>query len=123
GTVVKGEPALRRDAPGEPGRVAAVAGEGDVVILRLAATGAAELAEAGELLDRHGLASRQCALDSGAAAFLVSLENAHLLRRAMEDVTARFGARARLDEHLGTVSCVGAGINARHDNLARALRR
>lgn len=121
GTVVRAEAMVRLDPPPEPGRVQAVASEADVVVLQLAGATALELSRLCALCDRHGIASREAALDAGGARLLVSLENAHLLRQAMEDLRAAFGARVRLDEGLGSVSCVGAGCNATHAQLVRAL--
>ena len=51
----------------------------------------------------------------------MSLENAHLLRRCLEELGASFGERLVLDEGFGTVSAVGAGQDASHANLRKAL--
>ena len=112
---------MRLDQPPPPGRVQAVASEGDVVVVHLANATAKELSDLAALLDGHGISSRSTALDGGRGWFLVSLEDAHTLRRCWSEVTARYADRARLEEGLGTLSAVGAGIHANHRNLRVAL--
>jgi aspartate kinase len=117
GTVVQ----TRLDAPPEPGRVAAVASEEEIVLLRAAGLSPSERLALFGKLDSCGIASRQVAEDGGALCVMVSLENAHLLRQAWDGVRAELGGRASLVEGLGTVSCVGAGIGATHHVLRKSL--
>ncbi len=121
GTVVRAEAMKRLDAPPEPGRVRAIASEAEIVVLQLAPATADDFATLTEQSDLHGIAARESRLDSSGATMLFSLENAHLLTRAMEELRVTFADRLHLDESLGSVSCVGQGINATHEKLRRAM--
>jgi aspartate kinase len=121
GTVVRAPGDVRLDHGRDPTRVRAVTSEADVILLTLAGAGADDLARLLADLDAHGVSARETSLDAHGATLLVSLENAHLLRTALSELTGRFGDRLALDEALATVSAVGTGCNATHGNLRRAL--
>lgn len=50
---------------------------------------------------------------------MISRENLHNEEQIRRDIAAAFGAGARLIDTLGTVSVVGAGINASYANVRR----
>ncbi len=117
---------VRRNAPRTPGSVAGVASERDLFVLQ--APG--DPTQLVELLEAHGVVGKQLhAATFGAAGdgvtLVISRENLHDEDRLRRDVAQAFGDRARLIDHVGAVSVVGAGINARYTNLlggAAALR-
>ncbi|MBX5484453.1 MAG: aspartate kinase [Myxococcaceae bacterium] len=83
------------------------------------------VAELFEFLDARGVRGRLFAYDamSGEGGFIaLPLKDVHGLERLEADLKVRFGERARLKHDLGTVTAVGAGINADWTNLRRALR-
>src|SRR5207245_8974852 len=62
------------------------------------------------------------AVDGGGAVSLVlSLENLHDFPRLRQDLAVRLAGRVVLREQVGAVSAIGAGINARFENLRRTL--
>jgi aspartate kinase len=119
GTVVRGD--RRLDASPRPDRVRAVTSDADVVVLTLRPAAPGDLVRLCAHLDRHGIASRELRFDGATARLLVSLENAHRLRKAMEELAADCSGRISLDETLGSVAAVGAGANASHRHLTLAL--
>jgi aspartate kinase len=120
-----GETLVRKFPPRAPGRVAGVASESGLV--RVSARGGAEafarllgLLEGGQAGGKQVL-YEACDGAPGACSLLLSLDNVHdfgalraaLLRGSAEAVT--------LEEGIGAVSAIGAGINATPRNLLRAL--
>jgi aspartate kinase len=105
---------IRRDAPREPGKVVGVASEKEIVLLQ----GEGAVAGLCELLDSRGVAGKQLAAEGGRFSLVLSLENVHGFEALRPELAAR-GVVARDD--LGAVSCIGAAINARYENLRRAL--
>jgi aspartate kinase len=119
-----GETIVRKSPPSAPGRVAGVTSETGLVLVSVAGDAGALDALLG-VLDARGAAGKQVLfhpLTGGAETSLVlSLENLHdfdLLRGALGD---RLGGALRLTEGVGAVSAIGAGINARFENLRRVL--
>ena len=121
---------VRRFAPRQPGSVASVVSERDV--LYVSATGAAGLAERVlALLDRCHAVGKQFQIhcpsntpDQGDdhLALVLSRENLHGesdLARAVEafNASARFPERIAIQDCLGAVSAIGTGINANYRNL------
>ena len=117
---------VRRFAPRQPGSVAAVVSERD--LLYLSATGAAGLAERVlALLDRCHAVGKQLQFHSPSdaphhLALVLSRENLHGesdLSRAVEDynLSAHPPEHISVDNGLGAVSAIGAGINASYRNL------
>src|SRR5207247_1285514 len=109
---------VRRHAPRQPGTVVGVATEKDVLLLHCDAlsSGAAELLA---LLDEHKVAGKQLHVTGDQIALVVSRENLHDESRVRQVLASRFGDRARIVDHLGALSVVGAGINASFDNVRR----
>jgi aspartate kinase len=109
---------VRRHPPRQPGTVVGVASERDVLVLSADAgsKGAGDLLT---LLDEHKVAGKQLHLTGDRLTLVVSRENLHAEARLREALAARFGGAVRIDDTLGAVSVVGAGINASFDNLRR----
>jgi aspartate kinase len=106
-------------------RVKGVASEVELAVLSAALEGA-RLWELLEFLDARGVRGRALAFDGlrggeGRAFVAVPLQDVHGLEALQRDVEARFGAAVALREDLGTVTCVGAGLNADWSSLRRAL--
>lgn len=107
---------VRRDPPRSPGTVAGVASERDILVLEATAPVEDVLA----LLDEHHVAGKQLHVAGGdRLALVVSRENLHDEARLREALTARFGTRLHLVDHLGALSVVGTGINASFENVRR----
>ncbi len=102
-------------------RVTGIAGEKEVALLELSQASAADLTALCELLDAHSASGRQLAFAGGCASMALPLENVHGLSAMRRQLEERFGARLKLVEGVGTVSAVGVGINADHQNLRRAM--
>jgi aspartate kinase len=114
---------IRRFAPRPPGSVAAVVSERDLVALHQGCAEPAAVLELLAFLDERGICGKQLHLgnfDGNGDGFtlLISRENLHeeaVLRHAL---ATRFAASGgRLIDGLGTVSAVGAGINANYRHL------
>jgi aspartate kinase len=122
-----GETIVRKSPPRAPGRVVGVASEAGLVLLNVASASAAETAGTAtallEILDAHGASGKELLVDaaSGAVRLALSLENLHDFPRLRAGLAARFPAGLQLREGVGAVSAIGAGINARFENLRRAL--
>jgi aspartate kinase len=119
GTAVH-ELAVPKDA-----RVKGVAGESDMVLLAVSGEGH-RLPEVLEFLDARGLKGRILAFDSvsggtGGAFVAAPLADLHGLEAFGRDLASRFGGRVQVKDALGTVTCVGAGINNDWSVLRRAL--
>ncbi len=111
---------VRRYPPRMPGAVVGVASERDILLL---ASDAGEPVL--ELLDGLNVAGKQLHMLNASLALVVARENLHEEARVRAVLAERFGARVRLDDDLGAVSAVGAGItasfaNLRHGNAALA---
>ncbi|MGH9143876.1 MAG: aspartate kinase, partial [Vicinamibacterales bacterium] len=132
---------VRRHPPRQPGTVVGVASERDVLVMQasLPAETASPLpgregfCRATEpapgrsldklallaLLDEHGVAGKQLHLYGERLILVLSRENLHAEARLREALAATFGDAVSLDDHLGALSVVGAGINASFDNVRR----
>ena len=71
------------------------------------------------LLDEHKVAGKQLHIAADRLTLVVSRENLHAEARVREALAARFGGAVRIDDTLGALSVVGAGINASFDNVRR----
>ncbi len=117
-----GETVIRRFPPRSPGRVVGVASETGLMLVE---------AEGRELpallaeLDAHQAGGKQLMVHGGGqearASLVISLQNLHDFPRLRERLASRFGAGLRLSQGLGAVSAIGAGINARFENLRKTL--
>jgi aspartate kinase len=109
---------VRRYAPRQPGTVVGVASERDVLLLSCDGipAGAPDLLA---LLDEHKVAGKQLHAAGNRVAVVISRENLHDEARVRAVLAAQFGDRARVADHLGALSVVGAGINASFDNVRR----
>ena len=109
---------VRRHPPRQPGTVVGVASERDVLVVAMngGSTGPGDLLA---LLDEHKVAGKQLHVAGDRLTLVVSRENLHAEGRVREALTARFGDRVRVDDTLGAISVVGAGINASFDNVRR----
>jgi aspartate kinase len=113
---------VRRHPPRTPGTVVGVASERDVLVLR-----AAERAIDGggvregvlALLDAHHVAGKQLHVSGDRLTLVLSRENLHEEGRVRDALRARFGDTVQLQDELGALSVVGAGINASFDNMRR----
>ena len=105
-------------------RVKAVAQDGDLAVLRVEG-GAGRLSEVLEFLDARGVRGRLLAADGlageGRVFIAAPLQDVHGVEALKRDLAARFGEGVRLEEGLGTVTCVGAGMNADFGCARRAL--
>ncbi len=116
-----GETVVRKFPPRAPGRVAGVASETGLV--RVSPAGERDaLVRVLEVLERHQAGGKQVVFDAaggaGSASLLLSLENLHAFAALRAELVR---AGARIDEGLGAVSAIGAGINASHAHLLRTL--
>lgn len=118
-----GETVVRKLGPGTGARVVGIASQKGLVLLESMHTSGGDWASLLRELDHHGVAGREHVLRSdGSGAFgslVLSLENVHDFPALRDSLHAGDGIRLR--EGLGAVSAVGAGINASHENLRRAL--
>ena len=123
---------VRRHAPRQPGTVVGVASERDVLVISasLEPENASPTARDGPpatpialrllaLLDEHKVAGKQLHIAADRLTLVVSRENLHAEARVREALAARFGGNVRIDDTLGALSVVGAGINASFDNVRR----
>jgi len=107
---------VRRYPPRLPGTVVGVASERNVLLL----DAAVPPGEALELLDAHQVAGKQLHQSGdGHLTLVISRENLHDEPRVRRSLATRFGDRVQLDDELGALSIVGAGINASFANLRR----
>ena len=114
---------VRRQAPRMPGTVAGVASERDILVLQ--ATG--DATRLVTLLDECGVNGKQLHVAALGGAtdgttLVISRENLHNEDRLRRDLSAAFGSDARIVDGLGTLSVVGAGINATYENVRRGSR-
>jgi aspartate kinase len=106
-------------------RVKGVTAEQELAVLAADAA-RVKLPELLEFLDARGVRGRALSFDGleGQAArtyIAVPLQDVHGLEVVRKDVAVRFGEAVSLREELGTVTCVGAGLNADWVHLRRAL--
>ncbi|HEX5749746.1 MAG TPA: aspartate kinase [Archangium sp.] len=105
-------------------RVKGVTAEAEMAVLS-AAVEAVKLQELLEFLDARGVRGRALAFDGlmgqGRTFIAVPLQDVHGLEVLKRDVGARFGEAVTLREEVGTVTAVGAGMNADWSYLRRAL--
>lgn len=106
-------------------RVKGVASESELVVLTCEGAWT-ELSECLEFLDARGVRGStlfQTGLWGGApgTVILVPTQDVHGLDALETDLKARFQGRVSMGKGLGTVTCVGAGINADWSLLRRAL--
>jgi len=107
---------VRRHAPRQPGTVVGVATEKETLVLHLDGAPVHDLLA---LLDEHKVAGKQLHVAGDRLALVVSRENLHDEARVRQAVASRFRDRARINDHLGALSVVGAGINASFENVRR----
>jgi aspartate kinase len=119
------ETVVRKLPPRAPGRVVGVASETGLAVLSARAADGATVAALLTLLDEHQSGGKQFHLDrsggQGALSLVLSLENLHDFPRLRRDLEVRLAGRVALREGVGAVSAIGAGINARFENLRRTL--
>jgi aspartate kinase len=115
GTVVSDLYHSSRDAT--LGTVAGVAAERGVLLIRMRVddTDADVLTH----LDEQRVSAKRLQFDDGRLTMAVSKENFHEEARAREALRDRFGQTLRIIDGLGSVSIVGAGVNATLANLRR----
>jgi aspartate kinase len=121
-----GETVVRKLGPTGAARVVGVASQKGLVLVERRSPSAESLASLLEDLDRHGAGGKELvvrgASESGYASIVLSLENLHDYAALREALRAGHGDALHLREGIGAVSVVGAGINASHENLRRALK-
>jgi aspartate kinase len=116
--------AVQEAAPSDT-RVKGVTAEAELAVLSVAME-AVRLPELLEFLDARGVRGRALSFDGlrgreGRAYLAVPLQDVHGLESVKRDVAARFGEAVVFQEEVGTVTCVGAGLNADWSYLRRAL--
>jgi len=112
---------VRRHPPRMPGTVVGVASERDVLVLH-AGGGTAKPAPPQDvlaLLDQHHVAGKQLHAAGDRLTLVLSRENLHEEARVRDAIARAFGDGVRIQDGLGALSVVGAGINASFDNLRR----
>ena len=110
---------VRRHAPRMPGTVVGVASERDLLILEADAP----LEQLLSALDEEHVAGKQLQVGTGApqTTLVISRENLHGQSSVQRALSARFGDQIRLVDGLGTVSVIGAGINASYANVRAGM--
>jgi len=140
----EGETVVRRFPPRAPGRVAGIASETGLVRLSTRPPDAAALAELLAWLDGRQAAGKQLLYEPGApgehrkaerespagaaaghvagrASVVFSLANLHDFAAVRSGLATRFGGRIHVQERVGAVSAIGAGINSDFGNLRAVL--
>jgi aspartate kinase len=111
---------VRRHPPRQPGTVVGVASERDVLVISAPVEPATSTAIGLlALLDEHKVAGKQLHIAADQLTLVVSRENLHAEARVREALAAHFGSAVRIDDTLGALSVVGAGINASFENVRR----
>ena len=108
---------VRRHPPRTPGTVVGVASEREVLVLEADSDGAAK--DVLTLLDQHHVAGKQLHVAGDRLTLVLSQENLHEEARVRDAINRAFGERVRIQDGLGALSVVGAGINASFDNVRR----
>ena len=108
---------VRRHPPRMPGTVVGVASEREVLVLEADSDGAAK--DVLTLLDQHHVAGKQLHVAGDRLTLVLSQENLHEEARVRDAINRAFGGRVRIQDGLGALSVVGAGINASFDNVRR----
>jgi aspartate kinase len=109
---------VRKYPPRMPGSVVGVASERDTLVLSSRSTDHAALLG---VLDGLGVAGKQLhAFDDGLT-LIVSRENLHEEARVRATLSGHADGAIRIDDTLGAVSIVGAGINASFATLRRGI--
>jgi len=108
---------VRRHPPRMPGTVVGVASEREVLVLEADSDGAAK--DVLRLLDEHHVAGKQLHIVGDRLTLVLSQENLHEEARVRDAINRAFGERVRIQDGLGALSVVGAGINASFDNVRR----
>ncbi len=106
-------------------RVKGVTAEQEMAVLS-AASEQVRLPELLEFLDARGVRGRALSFDGllgrePRGYLAVPLQDIHGLDVVRKDLAMRFGGAVVLQEEVGTVTCVGAGLNADWSYLRRAL--
>lgn len=117
-----GTPVQELSTPADT-RVKGVAAEPEMAVL---SADGVRLPELLEFLDARGVRGRALSSDGlggqrGRTYIAVPLQDVHGPDAVRRDLAARFGDAVTLQEDVGTVTCVGAGINADWSHLRRAL--
>lgn len=108
---------VRRHPPRTPGTVVGVASEREVLVLEADSDVAAK--DVLKLLDEHHVAGKQLHVAGDRLTLVLSQENLHEEARVRAAIARAFGERVRIQDGLGALSVVGAGINASFDNVRR----
>jgi aspartate kinase len=117
-----GETIVRKLGPDSASRVVGIASQKGLVVLELKPNASLDAVLA--VLDEHGAAGKelvQRTLAASHGSLVLSLENVHAYAGVRDALYVRCGDSIRFHEGVGAVSAVGAGINASHANLRRAM--
>lgn len=119
------ETVVRRFPPRTPGRVVGVASEAGLVRLGTQ-DGLFGFERLLARIEQAGAGGKQHAFEApggrdGRAALLLSLENLPEWPRLREDLRSGVAGAVEIEEGVGAVSAIGAGINATPRNLRRAV--
>jgi aspartate kinase len=104
---------VRRNPPRMPGTVVGVASERDVIVV------SAQNNAIVDLLDEHRVAGKQLHVADGRLTLVISRENLHEEARVRDAIARQFGGAVHVQDQLGALSVVGAGINASFANVRR----
>jgi aspartate kinase len=113
---------VRKHPPRMPGTVIGVASEKDVIVIQASADRSAEagaLQDVLAVLDQHRVSGKQLHIAGDRLTLVVSRENLHEEARVRAALASKFASAVGVDDTLGAISVVGAGINASFDNLRR----
>jgi aspartate kinase len=108
---------VRRHPPRMPGTVVGVASERGVLVLE--ADRPVETPDLLALLDDHHVAGKQLHVAGERLTLVLSRENLHEEARVRDAIARVFGDRVGIQDGLGALSVVGAGINASFANVRR----
>jgi aspartate kinase len=117
-----GETVVRRFPPRTPGSIVGIASESGLVRVTLKGAQLAEFLDVFQSLDTGGKELLTTFTGPGFTSVVLSLDNLHAFATLRSQLLASFGAAVAFDEGIGSVSAIGAGINARYANLQKALR-
>jgi aspartate kinase len=108
---------VRKHPPRMPGRVVGVASEQGVLLVDCDGQALPLL----DILDEHHAAGKQLHA-AGRTTLVLTRENLHEEDRLRTALGERFGRACQIDDSLGAVSVVGAGINASFDKVRSGSR-